>query len=428
MRVALAGSGRGSLWLVLPGAIAFVVLWLISEPAQLFSDFYKAYYPTAEMLLLRGPRATWPSDELCVSGFANLPILAWAFVPLVRLGQGGGAWLFFAAGAAAVFGAWALLVRSARPGTQCGAAVLLLFLVNGPLVNSLREGNTTHFVLFLLVVALLLWRSDREYLAGLVLGLGAVMKLPLLLYGAYFIVRRRWRVVAGGATMVAAAALLSVAVFGIDINIGWYEYCVEPFVGGAIPAFNVQSVDGFLVRLSTGDTRLRDWDPVELSTAHRVARAFIMLTLFAGAFWLIRRADRCQPMPAMAGKLGARDLIEFALVLVLAIVTSPISWTHYYLLLLLPWGLYLGGNLHLPDDAITRRLMYGSIVLTSLPVVIPPIELGAWSGLAARTVVSAWLAGGLFMLSALARGAWLATQRRGTQSGSGTRSAHFAPP
>ncbi|KAB2920183.1 MAG: DUF2029 domain-containing protein [Hyphomicrobiaceae bacterium] len=428
MTVAPRRSGRRSLRLVLPGAIAFAVLWLISEPALLFSDFYKAYYPTAEMLLQAGPRATWPADELCVSGFANLPILAWAFVPLVHLGQVAGAWLFFAVGVAAVLGAWALLVRSAQPDAQCGAALLCLFLVNGPLVNSLREGNTTHFVLFLLVATLLLWRAGREYLAGLVLGLGAVIKLPLLLYGAYFIVRRRWHMVAGGATTVAATALLSVAVFGTDINIGWYQYCVEPFVGGAIPAFNVQSVDGFLIRLATGDTRLRDWDPVGLSAAHRLARAAIVITLFGGTLWLIRRADHAAPAPGPAGALGARDLIEFSLVLGLAIVTSPIAWTHYYLLLLLPWGLYLGGNLHLPGDATTRRLMYASIGLSSLPVVIPPIDLGAWSGLAARTIVSAWLAGGLLMLSALVRGAWLAPGQGRTQSGGETRSAPSAPP
>ena len=36
---------------MLPAAAGGIALWLLSEPAQLFSDFYKAYYPTAEMLL-----------------------------------------------------------------------------------------------------------------------------------------------------------------------------------------------------------------------------------------------------------------------------------------------------------------------------------------------------------------------------------------
>ena len=51
---------------------------------------------------------------------------------------------------------------------------------------------------------------------------------------------------------IGGAVLLSLAVFGLEINIGWYQNCIEPFVGGVMPAFNVQSIDGFLARLRTG--------------------------------------------------------------------------------------------------------------------------------------------------------------------------------
>ena len=70
-----------------------------------------------------------------------------------------------------------------------------------------------------------------------------------MLFGLYFLLRGRWRVVAGGATAIGGAVLLSLAVFGLEINIGWYRNCVEPFLGGVMPAFNVQSIDGFLARL-----------------------------------------------------------------------------------------------------------------------------------------------------------------------------------
>jgi hypothetical protein len=82
-----------------------------------------------------------------------------------------------------------------------------------------------------------------------------------------------------------------------------------------------------------------------------------------------------------------------------------VSWTHYYLLLLLPWGLYLGGRLALPGDAVTCRLAWASWLLCSLPVVAPP-EMPDWiEGILSRTVVSAWLFGGFVLLAALARGA-----------------------
>ena len=81
--------------------------------------------------------------------------------------------------------------------------------------------------------------------------------------------------------------------------------------------------------------------------------------------------------------------------LVLAVVTSPVSWSHYYLLLLLPWALYLGGRLGLPDDAATRWLMAGGMLLASLPVVVLPLGSGIVAAIVSRTIVSAWMFGGL---------------------------------
>ncbi len=325
-------------------------------------------------------------------------------MPLAPLGEVDAAWVFLALGAVATIASFILLLRL---GTfqATGAAILALsFLANGPLVNSLREGNTTHFILLLLVIALVLWRAGAEYSAGLVLGLCAMFKLPLLLLAVHFLLRRRWRIVAGGATMIAAIALSSLLVFGLEINLGWYRCCIEPFLGNVMPAFNVQSIDGFLFRLETGQSGLREWTPLATPMWHKVGRGLLLAAMFAFAFWAIYRSSR----PAAAKQSGPpsdRDYLEFALVLTLAVVTSPVSWTHYYAMLLLPWGLYLGGRLSVPDDPATRWLMHGGFVLTALPVIILPLEPDWIGAIASRTVVSAWLFGGLLMLAALLRGA-----------------------
>jgi hypothetical protein len=273
----------------------------------------------------------------------------------------------------------------------------------------MREGNTTHIILLLLVLALLLWRSRWDYVAGLVLGICAVIKLPLLLFGAYFLLRGKWRVVLGGATSIVTAVLLSLADYGLQGNIDWYRDSVEPFLGGVIPAFNVQSIDGFLIRLWTGESRLHDWDPMLPNTLHKVLRHILFLLIYGSALWLGWRNSRIEPVPAFNSDLSARDTLEFVLVINLALVTSPISWTHYYLLLLIPWGLYLGGRLCLPEDRTTRWLMWGSLALTSLPVVIPQHSPSLLNEVLARTIVSAWFFGGLLMFAALMRGLWKLT-------------------
>jgi alpha-1,2-mannosyltransferase len=414
----LAGAGNRSLtatgtqrsWpraavLLSIGVVILAVICTVSEPAILFSDFYKAYFRAAEQLWREGPGPTWSLGEPSVVGFVNLPIVAWLFVPLVPLGEEGAAWAFLALGVAATATAWALLTRMAKSGVKIGAVLLFFFLVNGPLINGLREGNTTPFILLLLVLALLLWSAGEEYMAGLLLGVCAVIKPPLLLYGVYFVLRGRWRVVTGGASVIALAAVLSLLVFGLDVNLGWYQNCIEPFLGRVIPGYNVQSVDGFLMRLTTGSHDLRDWSPAEPTAAHAVIRKFLFAGVFGGAFWLLWRGR------SGAGgnhRFNARDVLEYVFILIIALVMSPVSWTHYYLLLLLPWGLYLGGQLALPDDAATRGLMGTGIVLSSLPVIVLATGSGWIDSIASRTVVSAWLFGGLCMLAALARGLlWL---------------------
>jgi hypothetical protein len=212
---------------------------------------------------------------------------------------------------------------------------------------------------------------------------------------------------------MAGLAGASLWFFGLAINVGWYTHCVEPFLSGVIPAFNVQSLDGFFWRLATGAAHLHEWTPIPMPSSYAIVRTVLLATLYGGLFWLIWRAERREPLPRTTGALSARDLLEYALVLNIALVTSPLSWTHYYLLLLLPWSLYQSDLLPLPDDRTTRVLMRGGLALISLPVVMPELAPGWTAEFIARTLVSLWLYGGLLMLAALTREAW----RAGTATG-----------
>ncbi len=162
-------KGRIGSWLAVAafGIAAQAILWSVSEPADLFSDFYKAYFPAADRLLTEGAVATWETTESAAVGFVNLPILAWLFVPLALLGEPAAGWAFLALGVVAIAVIYALLLRLGDFNVASGAMLALSILACGPLVNSLREGNTTHFILLLLVLALLLWRAGDEYAAGL---------------------------------------------------------------------------------------------------------------------------------------------------------------------------------------------------------------------------------------------------------------------
>ena len=390
--------------LILLGLVIHLILWAYSEPPYLFGDFYKAYFPAAQRVWELGPRDAFQHLEVGVGGFVNMPILVWPFIPLLAFGYAGAGWAFLAIGLASVVAAWWLLVRMADPAMHMAPILAFLFLVDGPMVNSLREGNSTHIVLFLLLLALTTWRAGLYVATGLIVGLAALIKIPLLLFGLYFLLRRQWRIVAGGVGMLAAAFALSLAVHGLQVNVAWFEGNVFAYVGRVIPAFNVQSIDAFLMRLSTGPEELFDWTAREPTAAHRVARWLIFIALFGTNIWLMRRA-RLEPRPdTRSDNLTGRDYVEYCTVLVLAIVVSPVSWSHYYLFALLPIGLYLGNRLPLPDDGITRWLIWLGFVLTALPIILVPLEPDWVLALASRTILSAWFFGGLLMLAGLMRG------------------------
>jgi Glycosyltransferase family 87 len=423
-------------WLaaILVGGAIHLMLWPLSEPPTLFSDFMKAYWVAGEKLWQGGLGTGYP---FTVRGnWSNLPILAWPFALLAPLGREGAGWAYLAIGVLVTFASWLVLVRLAGLRGSIAAALLFLFFLNGPLLNSLREGNSTHFVLLYLALGLLLWGARREYAAGLFFGMCATIKLPLLLLGVYFFVRRRWSIVAGGATTIIVSALLSLAVFGLAQHIEWYQDTIGINAGKAIPAFNVQSIDGFLMRLSTGMEELLYWGPIEPTLAHRIVRNLVFAFLLGGFGWLIWRAERGALISPRGGEMTAHDLLQFSVVLILALVTSPLSWTHYYLILLVPLALYLGGRLPLPDDAMTRWLFWPGYLLSSIPVIMPHLEIdpdpapGWLAELAARTIVSAWLFGALLMLACFARGMVLAVAPRSAearQAGLARESARGAP-
>jgi hypothetical protein len=324
--------------------------------------------------------------------------MAWLFVPFARFAEPWAGWIFLGLGVLAAMASWLLMARHLLAPAIAGL-MLFLFLVDGPMVNSLREGNTTHMAFLLMVAALILWKAGRGFLAGMLLAAAALVKIPLLLLGVYFLLRRNWSVVGGGAVGLALVALLSLAVHGLAANVAWYDNSIAPYLGRAVAAFNVQSVDGFMIRLSAGAEGLFDWTAREIPPVHKVARLIVFASTATAFLWI----TRCHQIrrPASDG----RDRLEFVLIVMIAIVLSPISWSHYYMFFLLPFGLYLSGSLALADDRATRWLMWGGFALTALPVVLLPVDSDELLEVWARSGVSAHLVGGMVMLVAMFRAA-----------------------
>lgn len=376
--------------------LAAAVFW-VSEPHFLFNDFRKAYYPAAVAVLDR-PDALWPLIEKIQ--FVNLPVVAYLFAPLGLVSFKLSAAAFFVAGVAATLLAWRELVRLLPMAGHDRLVLLLLIAANGPLLYSLKEGNTSHFVLLALVVSLSLLHQQKSVLAGLLLGVCALIKLPLLIFAPYFLLRRNWSALAGFTGLLAGAGLLSIVIFGWEFNARWFELCVIQFSRNPIAAFNVQSIPSFLLRLQAGDALLRDWSGQVVPFVQRFSATAAALSMVAAAVLIGMRRPQTQ--------LDDRWLnYEFALVTCLAIVTSPMSWTHYYCWLLLPAALFLSAESVIASTATSRRMAWAAILLVTPAVGIADFGGNVISAIYLKLAISHYLFGGLIwtglLIWALAR-------------------------
>jgi hypothetical protein len=385
-----------------------VFMFRITEPPGLYADYYKAYDPAARAVLQEnGVAGLSALMRGGAGGFVNLPVLAYLFTPLALLPPETAGHAFLVLGILATIGAWFLLSKLA--GLDRGRSLLLLYLFAacGPLHNSLREGNTTHFVLLLLVAGLWQLRKERPLTAGALIGLAALIKLPLLLLGVYFALSGRWRAALGGGLVCAAAAMLSVAIFGWDVHVFWHQHSIKPFTENQLAAFNAQSVQAFIARLQHGALYLRDWLPHPLHPLAKLAGSAAAAALAGGVALalVLARLRRSRTGVPAATESDARNL-EFCAVVLLATLISSVSWSHYYLWLLLPAAWLVAGRPAALAARPQRGIGWLALVLALLPVLSIELPRSWFSSLHARLLVSHQLLGAAIMLAVLLAAAW----------------------
>lgn len=339
--MARAGRSRRTLWIaaLAVGAVVFIVLFKFSMPGFRFADFEKAYRPAAlfiltdydEFLDMLGPRG---------HGFVNLPILAYLWAPFVPFSQKVASHLWFVLGVAAMVQNWRMLVRLFALDDRKAAFLIIILCLSGPLIYGLKEGNTSHFVLLAFLYSVELLRGNRHFACGALLGFAALIKPPLLILGAYYLLRRAWRVVAGGAAMIVGMALLSILVLGWDTHVLWFERTIGPYGQLTLGTYNVQSVMSFFARLQGGIGALDNWDPAALAAGYKRAAQAILAAVAAIAIVSGVLARRSAAPPEPWG--GRADLIELSMALIVAAVASPLSWSHYFTWLFPAMALLLG--------------------------------------------------------------------------------------
>lgn len=386
---------NGRFLAVLGGFGIWLGIWSLSEPTVPLSDFNVAYYPAGRAVIEDLPHLFKRCWDTPVCGFVNIPIVALLFAPFSMLTLRHAQWLFVAISLVGVVVTVLLLWSLTDRHPSRRWVILMLFVMNGPLVYSLKEGNLTHATLLVLVVGVVCLDRGWERSAGACFALAAIIKLPLLLFALYFVGMRQWRVVFGYGVTLSTITGLSLWYAGWASHVAWYREVILPLSDKGLSAFNVQSIEGVLLRMQD-DARLYEWTPTAVSPnirmAGRISAAFL---LGLSSLLLLRRPGT---------KHRDTMYLELSMVLCLALLISPISWTHYYLLLLLPLSLYAGNRLTMPDRGGWLVAVMAATVLLAPPV---RFTAGAVSnGLVETLLLSHYVMGALLLWGVLAYARW----------------------
>jgi hypothetical protein len=228
-----------------------------------------------------------------------------------------------------LFGSIWLVVRELRISLSlsslCPAVVLIL--VCTPLRDHLYLGQITLLVVFLVTGVWAADRSGHPWWAGFLLGAAATVKILPFLFFFYFLIRGRLRVVLAGALSVAALTVLTSAILGTD-TYRTYILEVMPHVEGfRSHAYNASPTGLWTLLFDPADNLRVEplWRNAAIAQIGSLSFSIAIICVLGCAAWKARN-----PI--------AFDL-AFSLTIIGILLVSPITWNHYYLLLIIPLGL-----------------------------------------------------------------------------------------
>ena len=213
--------------------------------------------------------------------------------------------------------------------------VFLIAALSYPLRINFLLGQYYVLLLFLLTLACWLYVNQKRFMAGVLVGLAAGLKIFPILYLLLFLRKRDWRAFAGGVAASLGSFAVSIWIFGWQLN-RLYLTQVLPatFRGEALAPYDLRaaSLPSLLHRLFIYEPQLNPHPAVNVPWMFSILHPLLQMAVVAPAI-LLAAPDEYRPR---------RVRFEWAAVLLasLAISTSPASYL--FTLLILPVALILG--------------------------------------------------------------------------------------
>ncbi len=158
------------------------------------------------------------------------------------------------------------------------SALPFLAAISIPFTATLMAGQDASFMMAILGGSILLTRKNRDFAAGLVLSLLAYKFHLFLFIPLLLVIKKRWRMVGGGLSGIAALAALGMIVNGFASTREWINVLRNPWINP--DASGMPNLHG-LVTILNGDMRL---EGVLIGV---VTLAFLWMTLHTDNYELL---------------------------------------------------------------------------------------------------------------------------------------------
>ncbi|MDH3716538.1 MAG: DUF2029 domain-containing protein [Planctomycetota bacterium] len=287
-----------------------------------------------------------PTSVLMVLPFAALDYsnatLAWNLLSLLALGIS--LWLL-CRGLGVDWSPWALL------------PLIGLLLLCSPFRHQMNQGQLNLVLLLLLTLVWAAARADRPIWAGVFLGVATAFKFFPGFLLLHFAAQRRWNIVAAALMALVAITVLTAVVLQ-PVTYTTYVSDVLPQVGEFRADWLNSSIAGLGTKLFDPLSQRRNvvllWANEPLARLVGILGSAVVLLLWLHAQ---RRART------------ARDQdFAFGLSVITMLLVSPITWDHYFLLLIIPLAILW---VSLPETTTARV----AFLLVILLLCLPPIPL-----------------------------------------------------
>ena len=298
-----------------------------------------------------------------ITPYVHLPLFAWLARPLLSIPFSAAATMVLLCNVLAVIVSLLLILRLSglQSTLRWLCAAIIVCACFYPLRYGLRLGQTTPLVFLGITSLYYLNKSGYPKLSGLLLGLIISLKLTPILFLGYFLIRKRWAVAVSTIITVLVIGAASVILAGWESNRTFFDTIIR-LSGLSLASWNNQSIDGFLLRRTTGVLHLYDWHllslPGALKAVKYAALAWAVL-LWLGALLKTRNRESARG-----------NLLAFSLTIIISVLFAPIAWTHYLLFLVFP---YLVLASLLVDNSKTpyRIWLSGGFILASISIALP---------------------------------------------------------